>query len=232
MRFSQQIVQILSIIFLLLHLSCKSDSTTTQQATDAKPKQINSTPESSKKLAVEEETTWEEVIEEVEESKPVVPEPAKKAVKKAVKKPTPPKKKKTPKKKIVPKKQMSKIVFEEFEFDFGNIKEGDTITHKFVFKNESKVPLEVISADATCGCTRPSFPFIPIENGEEGYIGVQYISINKEGYQKPEITVKSNGSAQPITLNLTGYVEPKPKEDETAVRIDSIIPKKLLNKGN
>lgn len=132
------------------------------------------------------------------------------------------------------KKEKPKIKFETSEYDFGEIIEGDTISYKFEFVNDGKVPLEIISADATCGCTRPSFPFIPIEPGDKGYIGVQYISINKDGDQKPEITVKSNGTPAITTLFLKGFVKQKPKKDEEiqAVKLDTLVPIKSSKKGN
>jgi hypothetical protein len=130
------------------------------------------------------------------------------------------------------KKKLGKIVFEEMDYDFGKINEGDTIYHKFLFRNEGEGQLEVLSAKATCGCTRPSFPFIPLEPGEQGYIGVEYISINKEGFQKPEITIVTNGSPKIITLFLTGDVTPAPKEDEDkGVKLDTLTPTKSSDKG-
>ena len=237
MRFLHQFIHVLTLAFLLLHTSCKSDNIVT--ATDNSSKVIQNSSQETPPVngSVKEKTTWEGGVEKIDSVEDLMTKEVKKEETIALEKPKKAKNKKPAKKKskkkAKPKKQFSKIVFEELEYDFGKITEGDTIAHKFIFKNDSKIPLEITSADATCGCTRPSFPFIAIEPGEEGYIGVQYISINKEGNQKPEITVQSNGSPQPITLYLTGYVEPKPKkEDENAVNLDSIIPEKLPKKGN
>ena len=91
--------------------------------------------------------------------------------------------------------------------------QGDTVDFKFIFKNVGKAPLEILQAIGTCGCTRPSFPFIPIEPGEEGYIGVKYISKGKEGFQDPSINVESNGSAQSIDLIMKGFVKVPEKEE-------------------
>ena len=121
------------------------------------------------------------------------------------------------------------IEFEVIRHDFGTIIQGDTVLYNFNFVNKGKAPLEIESAKATCGCTQPSFPFIPIEPGEEGYIGVMYISVGKEGHQEPTITVTSNATKEPITLLMTGTVE-VPKDDEivadpldsTAVSQDTI----------
>jgi len=101
----------------------------------------------------------------------------------------------------------SAITFEKIRHDFGAIMQGDTVDYNFVFRNTGKGPLVINSVKVTCGCTQPSYPFIPVESGEEGFIGVKYISVGKEGSQKPLITVFSNASKEPVTLMLSGQVD-------------------------
>lgn len=131
---------------------------------------------------------------------------------------------KPPKKKLKPK-----IVFEKIRHDFGEISQGDTVDYNFVFRNDGKAPLVINSCKVTCGCTQPSYPFIPIESGEEGYIGVRYVSVGKEGMQKPLITVFTNASKEPITLMMSGKVT-LPSEDDTSIEspVDTTknVPKK------
>ena len=112
----------------------------------------------------------------------------------------------------------AKIEFKEMVHDYGEIESGDEIEHNFVFTNEGKAPLNIISASATCGCTVPSYPFLPIEPGEEGRIGVYFNSVGKEGIQEPIITVTSDGNPKITKLKLKGKVLPKkknkPKQEE------------------
>lgn len=108
-----------------------------------------------------------------------------------------------------------KIKFDLIRYDFGTIMQGDTVDYKFKFTNTGKAPLVIENADVTCGCTQPSYPFIPIEAGEEGYIGVRYISVGKLGNQKPLITIKTNASKQPVTLMMAGIVDAPAKIDTT-----------------
>ncbi len=122
-------------------------------------------------------------------------------------KPKPKKRKKT--------KRRSKISFEMIRFDFDTIKQGESITHNFKFVNIGAGPLVIENVTATCGCTQPSYPFIPIEPGETGFIGVKYNSVGKEGAQKPLIKVKSNAAKEPVTLMLEGYVVKPPQEEVT-----------------
>ena len=112
-----------------------------------------------------------------------------------------------PKKKKKKKKARSAIKFEELSHGFGKIKQGDVIKHDFKFTNVGKAPLVIKKVDVSCGCTFPSYPFIPIEPGKEGVIGITYDSKNKAGRQKPTITVVTNGSPRTLKLHLEGYVE-------------------------
>ena len=115
--------------------------------------------------------------------------------------------------KAPPTKYLPKVEFDEMSYDFGEITEGDIIKHNFTFTNTGKTNLSIEKATATCGCTKPSFPFIDIKPGETGYIGVTYNSVSKDGDQKPQITVFSNAIRKEITLSLTGIVKPKPQEE-------------------
>jgi hypothetical protein len=233
MSFSPHFKLYILIFFIAQLLACKGDtsahkSSTVKETISASDRSVADI-EADKQVA-ELEQELVEIIKD-EKLKASNEEKVVKAPVDSIAKPETPKKK--PKKKRV-KKEKPKITFEVSEYDFGEIIEGDTINYKFEFVNQGKVPLEILSADATCGCTRPSFPFIPIEPGDKGYIGVQYISINKEGNQKPEITVKSNGTPAVTSLLLSGFVKQKPKEEEEvqAVKLDTLVPIKSSNKGN
>jgi len=121
------------------------------------------------------------------------PQKASKNKKQLVKKPSQPKK-------------LPSIKFDLIRYDFGTIIEGDTVDYNFKFTNTGKASLEIDSAKVTCGCTQPSYPFMPIEVGENGFIGVRYISVGKDGDQEPLITVYTNASKEPTTLMLKGEV--------------------------
>ena len=115
------------------------------------------------------------------------------------------------------------IVFKTREYSFDTITEGDVINYSFKFTNTGDAPFEVISAEASCGCTRPSFPFLAIEPGQEGKIGVTYDSRTKSGKQNPKIEIQTDFQDYPITLFLNGYVKDKPKVevDLEEVKVDT-----------
>lgn len=159
-------------------------------------------------LAIDEKQTSQKLVE----SEPVKKDPPK----------TPTVKPKKKKPKAKPKKYPH-IVFEDSEYDFGEIEQGESVKHNFVFKNIGEAPLSISKATATCGCTQPSFPFIDILPDEEGYIGVAYFSVGKEGIQEPEISVFTNDKKNPmVTLKLKGFVH-LPEETKDTLKDTSGI---------
>jgi hypothetical protein len=91
-------------------------------------------------------------------------------------------------------------------YNFGNIKEGDKVTHSFTFKNTGKNPLIITEAHASCGCTVPEKPEKPIAPGETGVMKVVFNSSGKSGHQEKNITVNSNAKPHFTDLKLIGEV--------------------------
>ncbi len=90
------------------------------------------------------------------------------------------------------------LVFAENEFDFGDITQGDQVTHVFKFRNEGMVPLLISNVQTTCGCTVPEWPKTPIPPGVESEIKATFNSAGKMGRQNKVITINSNAS-EPVT---------------------------------
>jgi hypothetical protein len=98
------------------------------------------------------------------------------------------------------------MVFEEESYDFGKIKQGESIQYAFKFKNTGKTPLIISNATATCGCTVPEPPKDPILPGAEGVINVVFNSAGKIGVQDKIITVTSNGNPAINEVHLLGEI--------------------------
>ncbi len=107
-----------------------------------------------------------------------------------------------------------KVKFEQTTHNYGMIMQGDEITHKFKFRNTGKSELVISNATASCGCTQPTYPFIPIAPGEEGFIGVNFNSTGKLGPQKPTITITTNASPKTYKLYLDGFVDAERAKDQ------------------
>ena len=137
-----------------------------------------------------------------------------------------------PQKREVTKSSLAKVRWQESIHDFGEIVEGDVINHSFKFTNTGNVPLEIKEAKASCGCTRPSFPFILIPPGESNQIGVTYHSVGKDGDQVAEVTVIANTEPKVTVLKLRGHVKPKPEKEITEeAATDSTAQKKSGKKS-
>lgn len=84
------------------------------------------------------------------------------------------------------------MAFNEQEFDFGTLKDGEKVTHVFKFKNTGDKPLTISNARGSCGCTVPDYPKTPIAPGEQGEIKVEFNSQGKKGQQTKYVTVNAN----------------------------------------
>ena len=154
-----------------------------------------------------ENAVFEKIVTRAEVKKP---EPKKVETKKAEVKTQKPS---TPSTKKSKKKGYPAIEFEKMTMVFDTIQQGDLVDYDFIFTNTGNAPLEIKSARASCGCTQPSFPFIPIEPNEQGRISVRYNSVGKEGAQNPDITVTTNINSKEIILVMEGFVVvPEKKE--------------------
>jgi hypothetical protein len=108
--------------------------------------------------------------------------------------------------------------FKEEEFNFGNIKQGDAITHEFEFTNNGNEPIIISSAQGSCGCTVPIWPKEPIAKGQKSTIKVTFNSAGKMGIQDKTVTINSNAKQSPMVIHMKGNVE-KPIE-QPAVQTD------------
>ena len=99
------------------------------------------------------------------------------------------------------------ITFEEEEFNFGTIKQGESVTHEFTFTNTGKEPLILTNAQGSCGCTVPVWPKEPIQRGQKGSIKVTFNSAGKMGIQDKTVTITSNAKNSPRILHLKGTVD-------------------------
>ncbi len=159
-------------------------------AADAKTKSAKANKEAEEEAVAEAEKATKKEAKEIESKKKTVAK----------------KKKSTP-------KASSLINFEKTTHNFGTAKEGELISHKFFFENKGKTDLLIKDATATCGCTVPSYPKVPVRPGESSYIRVSFNTKAKTGNQAPVVTIYTNARKTPYKLKLEGVVE-KAEEKE------------------
>lgn len=106
----------------------------------------------------------------------------------------------------VPAGPTTTVEWEEMEFDFGTVAEGEKVSHTYVFKNTGDEPLVFSDAKGSCGCTVPKWPREPIAPGAEGEIVVEFNTQGKAGNRNQKVTLTANTNPPQTFLSLKGIV--------------------------
>ncbi len=117
----------------------------------------------------------------------------------------------TPSEPAVPAGPITNIKFDQTEFDFGTVMEGEKVVHVYKFTNTGNEPLIISNAKGSCGCTVPQWPREPIAPGEKGEIKVQFDTKNKGkvggGLQSKRVTITANTDPVNSYLTIKGKVD-------------------------
>jgi hypothetical protein len=125
------------------------------------------------------------------------------------------------------------IEFEEIEFDWGTITQGDKASYVFKFTNTGNEPLIIKNAKGSCGCTVPQWPKAPIAPGEQGEIKVVFSSKGKMGKQSKRVTITANTDPGMSYLNVKGNIIKDEKYTFTDMSQPvTKTPKKAVNKSD
>jgi hypothetical protein len=108
----------------------------------------------------------------------------------------------------------SESLLPEFSFpvetyDFGSIKEGESISYSFEFTNKGKSDLLISSANGSCGCTIADYPKEAIAPGKGSVVKVTFDSKGKQGMQHKTVTLVANTIPNSKVLTITGEVVAK-----------------------
>ncbi len=88
---------------------------------------------------------------------------------------------------------LGQIRFEDTSHDFGKVKRGEKLTHRFSFRNDGKGPLKVYGVHAACGCTAAE-----VASGKEyapqetGAIDMTFDTTDFNGSVVKTVTVMTN----------------------------------------
>jgi hypothetical protein len=94
----------------------------------------------------------------------------------------------------------------ETSYNFGEIQQGESVTHDFILKNTGEADLIISAAKGSCGCTVPEWPKTPIAKGEEATIKVTFNSAGKSGKQNKTVTLVTNAIPNTKVLTINGNV--------------------------
>jgi hypothetical protein len=99
------------------------------------------------------------------------------------------------------------INFESPTYDFGYVKEGNTVVYRYKFKNTGKSDLYIRKVSATCSCSIAAPENKILKPGQTGYIKVTLDTKGFKGAQSKQFSVVSNDPlASQVYLTLKGVV--------------------------
>jgi len=108
----------------------------------------------------------------------------------------------------------ARIEFADTVFDFGTINEADgKVSHIFEFKNVGGMPLVVLNAKATCGCTVPEWTKTPVEQGKSGTIEVKFNPSRRSGNFEKTITLTTNAKGTFSRVYIKGNIIGMPADN-------------------
>ena len=99
------------------------------------------------------------------------------------------------------------VDFENSNFNFGEISQGEKVTFTYRFKNTGKSDLIIAKVEGSCGCTvMQGWPKHPIKPGGKGKIDVIFDSAGRRGKQNKSISVVANTIPSTTVLKLEGEI--------------------------
>ncbi len=98
------------------------------------------------------------------------------------------------------------VSWKEMKHDFGKVKEGEVVTHKYEFTNTGDNPAKVENVKPSCGCTTPDWTKEEIAPGQKGYVTVQFDTKAKQGNQTKTVNVVMNTEQRTTMLTFSAEV--------------------------
>lgn len=97
--------------------------------------------------------------------------------------------------------------YSEFEYDFGKVKEGDTVSHIFKLRNTGDEPLIIYKSAGSCDCIGAFASGESIMPDSTGEISVYFKTKGRKGPQKRTVEIVTNTDPSTATLTFKGKVE-------------------------
>jgi hypothetical protein len=83
-------------------------------------------------------------------------------------------------------------------WDFGQVKAGKVVSHKFILKNSSPRTVKIKRADTSCGCTVSKISRMALEPFDESRIEVAFNSSGYQGKVEQKIFVRTDELDNPV----------------------------------
>lgn len=111
-----------------------------------------------------------------------------------------------------------KLTVQVNEYDFGDIKQGEKVSHVFILTNTGGDLLEIKRIIPSCGCTAAMPEKSELAPGESTNLNVTFNSAGKRGKQIKIIRINSNDKENPqalITIKGNVIVVPTDNKEKT-----------------
>ena len=109
--------------------------------------------------------------------------------------------------------QKPEVSFDGTVFDFGTVKESaDPVQTVFIMTNTGSVPVAILSASTTCGCSKAEYPKEPVKPGKTAKVKVKFNPAGQHGEISREIKLRlkaSGGKSIRVPLKIQGVVVPE-----------------------
>ena len=103
-----------------------------------------------------------------------------------------------------------KLIIQQSEYDFGDIKQGEKVSHVFVLTNTGGDLLTITNVRPSCGCTAALPEKNKLAPGESTNLKVTFNSSGRSGKQKKLVTITSNDPENPKQIITIKAVVIKP----------------------
>ena len=95
----------------------------------------------------------------------------------------------------------------ETGFDFGKVKEGDTLSHVFKISNKGNEPLVVYKTSGSCDCVAAVVTKEMIAPGKEADITTYFNTKGRKGSQNKTLELTCNTDPAQLLITLKAQVE-------------------------
>jgi Protein of unknown function (DUF1573) len=105
------------------------------------------------------------------------------------------------------KTYFTEVSLSEAGYDFGKVKEGDTLSHVFKLTNTGKEPLIIYKSAGSCDCVGTDYPKDMIPPGQVATLTTYFKTIGRKGPQNRTITITCNTEPADIMLTIKADVQ-------------------------
>ena len=92
------------------------------------------------------------------------------------------------------------------DHDFGTVRRGESVSHHFVYQNNTTGPIVIDNVRTTCGCTAPDWSASALAPGATDALRIVFQGQKKGSFRK-QIKVYFSAQRRAERLQITGTVE-------------------------